>query len=253
MLTKLLAASFLVLTGYYNSLKTIRLVNDDFRCISIYREFPLIDEYGTILRYDPYETRIFYYGDQVMYQTYWYHTITNTEEELENPLFKYEYYSFTYSAGKEYGVICDSTDILNSRIVPVDSMLQKEWAANIDFIYLFKDAAAKLLLSKTLPSGDKEETYLFESKTEIGLSGSYSLRFSQERFQDVPYSFSKTIDSMHGMKLISVLIKTNPREFPGYDSFHLQSSEIPYRLEECTLPDRKSIVRLFENEKQIIQ
>lgn len=254
MTAKLLVAALLALVSCYSVKKnTVMPKEDRLRCVNIYREFPVITETGKIFRYEPYETRIIYYKDQVMFQTYTYHAEINTREELANPPYRYVYYSFTYSPGKKYGVLCDSANIATSRIVEVDSMLKEEWAENLDFDSVFNDLDAKLLKSEKLPSGDKEETYSYVSKKDIGLKGTYSLRFSKKMLRDIPYSLSKKMDSVYGMKLIDINITSEPRDFPGYDSFHLQASSTPYRLEECRQLNKEEVMALFANEKKRIE
>jgi len=220
-------------------------------CIRVYREFPIIDLKGDVVRYDPFESRIYFWKHQVMYQTYHYHAISNTPEEAENPDYKYVYYSFIYSPGKEKGVLCDSANLLSKRVVPVDSMLLNEWAAKTNFDFLFKESNATLISTTVNPSGEKEDVYSFVGKKDSTMTGRFTLNYCKNKFEGINYSFSRELDSVNNMKLYKVVVVNDARYLPG-STFHIDKLTIPYTLEEIPVANEAEILKLFDLESKTV-
>jgi hypothetical protein len=209
----------------------------------------LVDTNGVVFRYDPFETRIYYYRDQVMYQTYYYHAEINTPEDLESPEYKYLYYSFVFSKDKIHGIRCDSNNLETARVVTVDSMLAGEWAARINFSRFFRENKTKLL-SVTHKRGEKTQVFSASNLKDTGMRGSIILSYTSKNLKGIGFSLSKELDSAMKMKLYKVVMINNARLI-GENKILLMRAEIPYLLEEIPITNAEELRIFFENEGNI--
>jgi hypothetical protein len=221
----------------------------EIRAIRISRKFPWVDTNGVVFRYDPFETRIYYYKDQVMYQTYYYHAEINTPEDLESPEYKYLYYSFVFSKNGTYGIRCDSLNLETTKVVTVDSMLAGEWAARINFSRFFRENKTNLL-SVTRKPGETQEVFSASNLKDTGMKGSIILSYTAKNLQGIGFSFSKELDSAMKMKLYKVVM-INDARFLKENKVFLMRAEIPYIMEDIPVTNSQELRRLFEKENSI--
>ncbi len=245
-------ATFSLFSCFRNEAKKAHSkIEPAIRCIKITRDFPHIDSNGHVLKYSPNETKIYFYEGQVLYQTYYYFAKITNEKEAESPNEKFVYYNFLYDRSKTHGILYDSNKSETLRIVRVDSMLAKEWAATINFNLLFRENHTKLTSRKKTAVGEMECFYSFINKKDTSMKGELLLSFSKKRFNDIDYSLSREIDSLNKMKLFKVVM-INYERFIRERNFHIDRIEVPYVLEEILVVNKEEILKLFDLERQTI-
>lgn len=223
---------------------------DRIQCVHIYREFPFLLPTGKVGAYKPYETRIYYYRDQVMYQTWYYHASVQFEDMGKEPDYKYLWYSFVYTKGNETGIRCDSMNLSTIQTVRVDSMRKLEWADTTNLQLLLDQANTKPLNAPVTNDRNEKKIFTYTAKSDTLTKGRFEMLFSKIKFRDVPYSLSKVLDSINGMKLIEFDIYIEARDFPEFPDYHMEALHIPYRLKECDLSNEAALLRLFEEERK---
>lgn len=218
--------------------------------IKISRLFPLIDSSGKVFRYDPVDTKIWYSGNQICYESSYQYSANNNFDDFEkSPKYHQVFYSFTYTKGNRYGLYSDSARKITDKEVAVDSMLKKEWAVQKDFGMWFDKKLIKLELLHSKQSSDTaEDYYAFRNVVDTTMTGRLTLGYSKDLLRIKEYSFSGLLDSLKKMKLCRVRMFYNAR-IVGSTHFHMDVMDIPYWLEEIK-PDSASYVkRMFSNEK----
>lgn len=99
-----------------------------------------------------------------MYQSYYYYEEITTREKALWPNYRYLYYSFIYTKGEKFGIMIDSNNTRQCKVVSVDSMLKKEWVNQIDLNYLSDSVYSKLISVKRNKSTKKRGLHVYWQK-----------------------------------------------------------------------------------------
>lgn len=231
--------------------KGVKPDNDEIICIRISRPFPVFeysDLEAKLIKYDPSETKIYFYTNQELYQEY-YHSNTR---DAEGKVLKSEYRCglFVFSKDKSHGLFYDSARNINDKMVSVDSMLAKQWCYKLSFDKLLNEMTSKLISSSVnKDSGELRELYSLKGKNDTLMSGSILFTFTDKnKFKEIDYSFSNKLDSIKNMKLFKVDIINNARELPN-SNFHMDKVETTYLLEKIPVTNKQEIMKYFEKER----
>ncbi len=244
-MTRLFFISFLFLQACCGS-NYVRNSGDGDRIlgVKISRLFPALNEKGEVDKYDPFDTKIFYYADQMIYQTYYHHNIFNLDIS-DTPTYRYDYRLFIFSKNSKEGVLIDSNNLQTARTVRTDSMLATEWANQINFKWIFDDNYTTLVSSKYQLNGSKlTEEYSLKRRTDTSITATAFLTYSKKKLRNIPYSFSRELDSIKGMKLFDVRVIYNPAYYKEQNA-SLGRIEIPHHVEEIDSINEAEIKKLF--------
>ena len=85
-------------------------------------------------------------------------------------------------------------------------------------------------------------------KNDSTLNGTVFYGFSKKN-KDIPYSFSRELDSLNNMKLSRVEIVNNSRYIKDYN-ITLDKIEQSFILVEVLITNRKEIIKYFEEERK---
>lgn len=222
------------------------------RGIRIVRQFPVIDTSGVVLRYDPFETDLYFLGSKRLIQTTYYHATIKTDRETQYPPYRKVYYSFAYSSENKYGMLCDSNNLATSRIAPVDSLIGEEWAFKINFDNFFRDNRTWFESANKDTLGILREEYKFVNKLDPGMSGTLFLSYSHNWEANLTYTMSPQLDSLKHMKLINVEIIHNARYLEPARHF-IGKIKIEYKLESIENIPQNEITAMFDNITKLLK
>jgi hypothetical protein len=222
----------------------------NIRCIAISNPFPIIGDKGKVVEYQPFDTKIYYYQDQIMYQVYRPYTITNGKDGTSERY--YPYYSFVFSKGKKQGIFYDSIRLISNKIVSVDSMLAKEWAYDIKYEEMFNDNTTGLISSRqSIDENELQELYWFKNKKDTTSTGTLQLTFSKTKLKGIDFSISKILDSLKKMKVIKAITTYNARFVKEYN-YNIDTIRNVYIVEEIPVTNPLEIIKFFKKEREVI-
>lgn len=219
----------------------------EIRGIKITSQFPYLDTNGKLVAYLPNQTNLFYTGDQVLYQTFYYARESNTSRTA-NP--RFVHYNYVYTKGNIFGILTDSARSVFQKKIRVDSMLAREWSASVNFKFLFSENKTVFGGSQILKSGARQDLYYLTGKQDSSMKGELRLEFSPGSLRNIDYSFSKELDTVKGMKLSKVEM-INYARFNKEAKVNLDRVEIPYMMEEITGPVPVEVRNMFELDKKL--
>ena len=161
----------------------------------------------------------------------------------------YNYYLF--NSMQRVGVKYDSFNTKKGIEFPVDSLIA---AKNFFKSDINLDSGYTLIRKAQVEKFSEVEIYHANHRPDEDFPDSIYLTFSS-KFDKVPYSFSKKIDSIHQKKLFKIQIIYNPLKNEKF-SFPLPRRELLFEIKKVSVQNKKDINNLFkrfEKTKPIIK
>lgn len=203
----------------------------------------VINDSFRFVKWIPYEVDLYNQGDIFLYRLiYGFDSVDlNINKILKSET--REHY-FIFEKDSLYGYDYDEHENPKRRILRKDSVIEHEWALQINLDYLLTDMKAKLISSvQNKDSGTIHELYSYIGN-DTSSHGRFYLSFST-KMGDIDYSLSKKIDSTRGMKLYNAWITQDPRYFKKFDKT-LNELEYGYEIQKITVITPE-IQKYFEN------
>lgn len=254
MLNILLVCSTFFLVSFNCNQKILN--HNEVLCLKMTNNFPIFefkDSIGKIIKYDTFETRVYWYKNQVLYQrSYMFEDLSRTDL---NPHWQMKYYSFVYTKGAETGLFFDSTRNIFSKPVRVDSMLKQLRKYKLEVQDLYSEMFIKYMsASKIDYRGDCEELYYFKGKRDSTMIGTVVFYFTdKDRFKNVEYSFSEELDNIKNKKLYKIVTTTNARFIGPPNNLYMDRSEVFQKIEKIAIDNPAEIKKYFEENNKSIQ
>jgi hypothetical protein len=210
--------------------------------------FPVVDNNGKFILYDPQYAEIYYYGNQVLYRTHYtfsWHTkdggILKEEKRTRN---------LVHTKGNPEGYYSDSSLAIFNKKVLVDSMLNKEWYELGLLSSVLKNTDMSLVSSfKNENVGILNETYLVQSKIDTTQKGMIFLSFSNA-FKDIAFTLSKELDETKKMKLSKIKIVNDARFLKGYN-INIERIEQTREMELIPIKNAREIIKYFKGAQML--
>ncbi len=220
---------------------------DGIRGVKITSTFPFIDGKGKLVYYDTSVVKIYYYQDKIIYNSS-YH-FNYTPENFMIRADEIRYYFFVYTKGMQHGLLFDKHKSAFGIKVLADSMVKKEWCNNIDIYSNFKKSEVnEIYHTQNEDSGTISKMYNFKLKTDTAFNGTVLYGFTN-KMKNIPYSFSKELDSLNNMKLYKVNIVNNSRYIKEYN-LQLERMEEMYSIENIPILNSKELMQFFEYDRK---
>jgi hypothetical protein len=224
--------------------------DDQLKGIQIISLFPVLN-YDTaanklmLMRYDTLQTRVFVYKEKMLIQS----DIPVRDIKMHNGKIlsineKKKYYSFIYTASSRTCAYVTDDDTTKVQFLPKDSVLKNEWIFSIDRSNIFKEN--ELISISKIKNTDHqiEEKYLLKNLKDTTMKGSLLIVFSEKKFDDLGFSFSKEIERQKRMKLIKLTFVNFERVIPESNTY-IDTVEIPEEIKEVKSFDKRYILKLF--------
>jgi hypothetical protein len=159
---------------------------------------------GLMRNHDTLSIPIYYYKNLIAYKLFY--TIIKKWDKDGNIADKEEQYQlFVFEKGSKKGYLYDSYSSQKSNVVPVDSMITDViWCEqnSAQYYKTFERNFVELLSSdKSADNSMLHETYSYRRKGDSTAYGTFKLVFTS-KLQNIPFSMSRELDSIKGMKLI---------------------------------------------------
>lgn len=232
--------------GYKNDLRKIK-------CISVFSEFQFArQDNGEIVSFKD-SFNVYYFRDLILYKLPYQTDLTNVimdtsgnvlEEKVLKSSTKYKF--LIHKMGEEYGWKFDSSRAKNANKILVDSFLKVKlklsdevfYSANDSLIEVFKyngiNIVEKLIPKKKYNDTYNDTTYLFFSS---GLN-------------NIPYSFSKKLDSLKKIKLYKARLIYNPI-YSKSNTLVTKGRELFFEFREIPLTDSQDIWPIIQKYKRL--
>lgn len=221
--------------------------NDEIVCIEISHLFPNISNEGKLISLDTITDKVYYYKNQILYQSAYRENIRSHDGQIKKSETKYS--SFVYTIGNIHGWLFDPPANESNKKIAVDSFYKFNWLFKPYIEQILNESNTLLLSSKTNKvTGISEETYSFTDKKDTTKSGTVILCYSS-KMNNYKYSFSDEIDSLKKMKLYKVTLIINSRFIKEY-KMTLDKIETGFFMEESTVDNPKEIMSFFEMDRK---
>jgi hypothetical protein len=179
--------------------------------VQVSQIFPYINKDGRLTSYDTNTIKIYYYKNMTLEQTSYNSLHYSENNTLLNAEVINEYY--VYHTGDKTGLYYDSAHKVFARKVALDTSLYKSWHYRFNANTMFQRFENKLLFKKKDTINNSiEEGYGLKITPESDYGDTCYLTYSAA-LNTVPYTFSKEMDSMTGMKLIKMKTTNYPNKY----------------------------------------
>lgn len=224
-----------------------KLKKDKIVCIKFSRLFPNINKEGKLISYDTISDKVYYFNDQVLYQS----AYTQNSKSVDGIILKTEtkYCSFVYSAGSQTGLLFDSlTNRVNLRF-RVDSFYNSSWLFKpyIDNIFKYSDSFLVSFIEKK-DSGILMKTYHITDKKDSTKTGTCVLYFT-DKLKNIKFSLSEYQDRLNNMKLFKVVVINNGRYLKDY-KITLDTILTSHYMEEIPITNMEEVLFYFDIDKK---
>lgn len=218
---------------------------DSIRSFKVTQTFPIINNKGKLLSNDTMIAWVYYYRDQILYNSAYEFNFNNSGGIIERTELRYRY--FVYTKGCMYGSLFDKYESQYNKQVLVDSVLNAEWTVQSIFDPFINNSLTLLSTNKDMHSGKLNEKYSIRGKEDTSINGTVELNFSSTMGKG-GFSFSQNLDSIRNMKLYRVFIVNNSRYIKEY-GITLNRIEQFSDLEEVPVKNREEILKYFHLDK----
>lgn len=210
----------------------------------------LKDSIGRIVKNDTFETRVYWYKNQVLYQREYQFTDFSSKDSL--PKIEKRYYSFVYTSGTDTGLFFDSNKNIYNKAVKVDSMLKRLRQHKLEVEDLNVEMNTTYVSTTKLKGNqDFEELYTFKGKKDSTMTGTVVFSFTDnEKFKNIDYSFSKELDSIRNKKLYKIVVVTDARFIPAPNNIYMDKGEVFYLLEKIVVSNPGEKMKYFEEDRK---
>ena len=228
------------------TLKKTRQING----ISVYHNFPWINEKGKVEHYeDSIRTDIYYKGNQILY-----HSSADWDSIVNGTILKHEkrFYYFVFTKGKKYGYLYDKYKSPEPIKLAADSFLRNEFA----YVgYTGKRGAEKGIHTWVSRNKSQDGHSLMKvlnvdkAGSDSSLSATLILMFS-DRFNFTPYSISSTFDTEKGMKLYKIETTNHPRYMKEYN-MTIDTIKQLWWMDKLPITDTAELLKYFEEDAKL--
>lgn len=229
-------------------LRCQKRVFPEIRAVQVSQNFPYIMMNGNVHHYDTTDLRIYYYKNKILVSPSYYHDILAGGELVKT---EFIWYYFVFEKNSKFGYLTNkNTNLINVKC-SVDSFLNKQFAFSNNYMELFNKFNPTLLSEK---HNKKEEiiykTYTFSNGDKDSLGNfcidTLIMGFSK-KMMDSDFSFSRELDSIHKMKLISLTAKGVPRYYPDKKFFLNSRIELNF-FNKIEVENKEEIMKYFNVE-----
>jgi hypothetical protein len=217
-------------TCFKYSQTVIPFVAEEIKGVEIYQKYPNINFSSLkIDGYDSGKVELYEYRNTKLHLlAYKYDSIDLKSNSITSSGIRYHY--FIHSKDSIFGYDIDEYKKPSIRRLKVDSLLKQEWATQVNLFSMMTFNIPKLTSVKKYNDTIQEE-YSF-SNTDTSIHGSFRFRYSS-KMNNIPYSLSKEIDSIKGMKLFEAKLVFDPR-YLTIEKIALEKMEKEYSFKEIT-------------------
>jgi len=218
-------------------------------CIKLSRLFPNINKEGKLISCDTISDKIYYFKDQVLYQSAYTHNSRSEDGKILKTETKYS--SFVYSASSQTGLLFDS---LSNRVnvkFKVDSFYNSPWLFKPYIDNIFNNSVSSLVsFTEKKDSGELIKTYYLIDKKDSTKTGTCILYFS-DKIKNIKFSLSEYQDSLNNMKLYKVVVINNGRYLKDY-KITLDTILTSHYMEEIPITNKEEILFYFNIDKKTV-
>ena len=229
----ILLLTSLLLAFKFERTDTIRKIIIDFN-------LPIIDNNGNLFNM-PDSLCIFHENDLILYR---FPLIKRYEVNnvLIREVVKYQYFGF----GKNdvNGMFYDSLDVKQFHRFSVDSILTKRAFKKMN---LYDNS--KVLVKKQQQSANQiVEKYICTVKKDFTYSDTTFVYYT-DKLKEVPYSLSRELDSLSGMKVQKIILLYNAQQYAG-KPVKFPERRLSFEMKEVPITNLEEIKSLFERLKE---
>jgi len=169
------------------------------RCFKVYQIFPNITPEGKVEKYDTIPHKVFFYKEQIVFQSAYTHNFHSADGEIAGE--EYRYRTFVYTVGNKYGYLFDSLAQKYNAKTDVDSLFSSDWYFHLSNWTLSGLPHEKYRLISSdydKSNGILVETYLSNllKEEDTTLRDTLVLSYSK-KIKNINYSFDAKLDSIN--------------------------------------------------------
>jgi hypothetical protein len=206
--------------------------------------FPKLTPEGKLTGYDTLIGKVFETGDYHLFQSSFNRLTFSKNGEIKSS--HREFTTFVFAKGNKFGSLYNYSEIAPFLKVPVDSMLQEDWAAKKNIGRFITENKSSLYkkqydsISNTLV-----EIYDIDSSTNSAKTR-LTLYFSK-KLNGFEYSLGKELDNIKGMKLFNAVLEVGRQYAKQYNTW-IDAMILKTWIEELTEFDEMEIQNYLDKE-----
>lgn len=208
----------------------------DITTIRVTKKIPMLNNIGKVDKYIIQDAYVYFNGNMRLYETpYYYDSIVNNEKVKSDIRYKI----FVHHKDSLYGSAFDTLNNIFNKRMHKDSFSSINYYTDLRLIKLFDDEILVMQSSeKNANAGIYKETYLITSRHDVNKTGLAVFGYDS-MLNNIDFSFSKELDSIHRMKLYEVMIQTNAH-FINANGLKIDTLKVTHKMELIKVPHLKN-------------